>query len=468
MESGITARKAVLVGCLAMLGVCGVAAAASSTPPPGGEPRDLVLSDPARGALDNGLRYAFIDFGQAPKATVMVRVRAGTLDEQGRTWLAALTGDMMKEGTLNYSSAELAARAAAMGGELSVNAGEEFTTVSIDVLGEFAAEGVALIAELLRRPAFPAAELERVKRDYQRNLAVQQSQAQSQAQAAFQRQLYGNHPFGTLFPEAAQLAGYTIDDVKAFHGDNFGAARTMVYVGGRFDAAAVEVALQASFGDWAAGPEPRVDIPPPGGGMDVALIERPGAPQSTLRLGLRTIDPSHPDWTRLQLTNTLLGGYFSSRIIANIREDKGYSYSPRSLLSPRRGDAYWAQQADVTAEFTGASLQEIFAELDQLRAEPPGEEELSRVRNFMIGSFTLSNASRFGILGQIAFIDAHELPREYLTTYVERIGAITPEQVRETARRYLVPEQMSLVVVGDLEQVGPQLEALPQLQGLLQ
>lgn len=468
MESGIITRKAILVGCLAMLGFCGVAAAASSTPPPGGEPRDLVLSEPARGALDNGLRYALIDFGQAPKATILVRVRAGALDEGDRTWLASLTGDMMKEGTLNYSSAELAARAAALGGELSVNAGDEFTTVSIDVLGEFAAEGVALIAELLRRPAFPAGELERVKRDYQRNLAVQQSRAQSQAQAAFMRQLYGDHPFGTLFPEPEQLAAYTIEDVQGFHGENFGAGRTTVYVGGRFDAAAVEAALRANFGDWETGPEALVDIPPAGGGMDVELIARPGAPQSTLRLGLRTIDPSHPDWTRLSLTNTLLGGYFSSRIIANIREDKGYSYSPRSSLSARRGDAYWVQQADVTAEFTGNSLREIFAELDQLRAEPPGEEELSRVRNFMIGSFTLSNSSRFGILGQIAFIDAHDLPREYLTTYVERIGEITPEQVSETAQRYLVPEQMSLAVVGDLDLVRPQLEALPRLQGQLQ
>ena len=468
MEFGIMTRNTVLVGCLAMLGLCGVAAAASSTPPPGGEPRDLVLSAPTRGALENGLRYALIDFGQAPKATVLVRIRAGALDEDGRTWLASLTGDMMKEGTLNYSSAQLAARAAAMGGELSVNAGDEFTTVSIDVLGEFAADGVALVAELLRRPAFPAAELERVKRDYQRSLAVQQSRAQSQAQAAFVRMLYGDHPFGTLFPEPEQLAAYTIEDVKSFHGDNFGAARTTVYVGGRFDAAAVEAALRTSFGDWSTGPEARVDIPPAGGEMDVRLSQRPGAPQSTLRLGLRTIDPSHPDWTRLSLTNTLLGGYFSSRITANIREDKGYSYSPRSSLSARRGDAYWVQQADVTAEFTAASLQEIFAELDKLRAEPPAEQELSRVRNFMIGSFTLSNSSRFGILGQIAFIDTHDLPREYLTSYVERITEITPEQVRETAQRYLVPGQMSLAVVGDLDLVRPQLEALPQLQGQLQ
>lgn len=461
-------HRALLAGCLCFFGLGAGAMAAPQSPPPGGEPRELVLAEPVRGSLENGLNFAFIQFGQAPKATVMARVRTGALDEGGRTWLASLTGDMMKEATENYTSARLAEAAAAMGGELEVNSGPEFTTVTIDVLGEFAGDAVALLAELLRRPTFPAGELERVKRDYQRNLAVQRSQPQAQVQEAFLRQLYGDHPFAAIFPEPEQLDGYTIDDVRGFHADNFGAARTTVYVGGRFDAAGVERAIRQHYGDWQAGPAPRVDIPPSGEAASVVLIERPGAPQSTLQLGLRTVDPSHPDWMRLSLTNTLLGGYFSSRITANIREDKGYTYSPFSWLSSRYRDAYWAQRADVTAEHTAASLREIYAELDLLRDTAPAGAELARVQNYMIGNFTLGNASRGGILNQLAFIDAHGLPREYLTGYVEHIAAITPEQVSDMARRYLVPGRMSLAIVGDLELVRPQVEALPQLQGRLQ
>jgi zinc protease len=467
MSTSNFTHGALLVSFLCWFGL-GVAVAGQQSPPPGGEPRDLVLAEPVRGTLDNGLAFALIQFGQAPKATVMARVRTGALDEEGRTWLASLTGDMMKEATENYSSARLAEAAAAMGGALEVNSGPEFTTVTIDVLGEFAGDAVALLAELLRRPTFPATEFERVQRDYQRRLAVQRSQPQAQAQEAFLRQLYGDHPFAATFPEPQQLAGYTIEDVRGFHAANFGAARTTFYVAGRFDAGSVEHALRQHFGDWPAGPAPRIDVPPPGESASVVLMERPGAPQSTLQLGLRTIDPSHPDWTRLMLTNTLLGGYFSSRITANIREDKGYTYSPFSWLSPRYRDAYWGQRADVTAEHTAASLREIYAELDLLRAAAPGAAELARVQNYMIGIFTISNASRGGILGQFAFIDAHGLPPEYVTGYVERIEAITAEQVSATARSYLVPERMSLAIVGDLELVRPQLEALPQVQGRLQ
>ena len=199
----------------------------------------------------------------------------------------------------------------------------------------------------------------------------------------------------------------------------------------------------------------------------MVLIDRPQSPQATINLGLKTIDPSNPEWTKLVFTNTLLGGFFSSRITANIREDKGYTYSPRSSISPHYRDAYWAQSADVSIEHTGDSLKEIYLEIDRIREQAPGTEEMERVRNYTVGNFILSNASRLGVLGQIAYIDFHGLPQEYLTQYAERVNSVTAEDVRSAAEKYLVPGQMSLVVVGDLSQVRPQLEALPQLEGRL-
>lgn len=452
--------------------LCALAASASGAwakelPPPGGEPKDIVLAEPVRFELDNGLQVALLPFGTAPKATVYVAIAAGGLNEGDQTWIAAMTGDMLKEGTENYTALQLAERAGAMGGGLGIGTGDETTTVFLDVLEEHAADAVALVAEVLRRPTFPASELERIQRDYLRNLAVQKQQAQAQAGQAFSHLLYGDHPFGAGWPSEAQLAGYTIDDVRSFYAGNFGAQRTRVYVAGRFDAAAVEKAIRDSFGDWAPGPAPVVNVPEDPDAPGLELIDRPGAPQATIRLGLKTIDPSHPDWTKLAFTNTLLGGFFSSRITANIREDKGYTYSPRSSLTTHYRDAYWAQAADVSIEHTGASLSEIYGEIDRLRAEVPGDEEVERVRNYTIGNFILGNASRFGILGQIAYIDFHGLPPEYLTRYAERVGAVTGEDVRAMAREYLVPEDMSLAVVGDLGQVRPQLETLPQLEDRL-
>ncbi len=453
-------------GFLAALALPAIAGA-KELPPPGGEARDFSLAEPARFELGNGLSATLLPFGTAPKATVYVSLAAGALNEGEDTWLSSLTGDMLKEGTQNYTALQLAETAGAMGGGLSVGSGDESTTVYIDVLSEHAADAVKLVAEVLRRPTFPPSELERIKRDYLRSLAVNKQQAQALASRAYSELLYGDHPFAGEWPTEAQLAGYSIGDIRRFYQDNYGAKRARIYVAGVFDEAAVEAAIRESLGDWKAGPERVIDIPAAPARPGVALIDRPGSPQATLRLGLKTIDPSHPDWTRLVFTNTLLGGFFSSRVTENIREDKGYTYSPRSSLASHYRDGYWTQSADVSIEHTGDSLREIYGEIYRLGNEAPGADEIERVRNYMTGSFIRSNASRLGILGLIAFIDYHGLPREYLTQYASRVGAVTAEDVRMTAAKYLVPEKMSLAVVGDLTQVRPQLEALPQLEGRL-
>jgi predicted Zn-dependent peptidase len=187
------------------------------------------------------------------------------------------------------------------------------------------------------------------------------------------------------------------------------------------------------------------------------FIQRPGAPQSTVYLGLPVVDPSHPDYVALQVTNTLLGGAFASRITLNIREDKGYTYSPQSFVTSRYRTAYWLQTADVGSEVTGAALQEIRNEIERLREEPPGEAELQGIKNYLSGIFVLQNSSRAGIIGQLAYLDLHGLPPEYLTRYVERVQAVTPEEVRRITRTYLRPEDMLLVVTGDPRVALPQL-----------
>ncbi len=456
-------RIAALAACVVIAGP----ALAKEAPPPGGTPKDLVLAEPTRFDLDNGLQATLLAFGTAPKATVYVSIRTGGLDEDGRTWLSSITSELLKEGTENYTALELAQKAAAMGGGISVASGDESTTVVLDVLSENAAEAVALVAEVIRRPTFPASEIERIQRDHLRSLAVAKQQAQSQAGQAFGKLMYGDHPYGGDWPSEELISGYTIEDASGFYEANYGAKRTRVYVAGRFDAAGVEQAVREQFGDWKPGPDATIDIPAPPESPGVVLIDRPQSPQATINLGLKTIDPSDPEWTKLVFTNTLLGGFFSSRIIANIREDKGYSYSPRSSISPHYRDAYWAQSADVSIEHTGDSLREVYFEIDRLRSAPPGEDEVERVRNYTVGSFILSNASRTGVLSQIAYIDFHGLPQEYLTQYAERVSSVTAQDVTSMAQKYLVPEDMSLVVVGDLSQVRPQLEALPQLEGRL-
>jgi predicted Zn-dependent peptidase len=181
--------------------------------------------------------------------------------------------------------------------------------------------------------------------------------------------------------------------------------------------------------------------------------------QSTIIVGLPVVDPSNPDYVPLVVTNTLLGGYFSSRVTANLREQKGYTYSPYSQVSTRYRDAYWAQNADVTTAVTGASLKEIFFEVDRLQAEAPSADELKAVQSYLGGTFVLQNSSRSGIVTQLEFVDLHGLPESYLTDYVRRVQAVTPAVVRDIAARYIDDSKATIVVVGDRkvieEQVRP-------------
>ncbi|AHG88300.1 peptidase M16 domain protein [Gemmatirosa kalamazoonensis] len=427
-------------------------------PPALAPARDFKLPAPTRLTLPNGMRVALVPFGTIPKATVRLYVRTGNIDERSdQTWLADLTGDLMVEGTATRTARQIAEETAAMGGSLGIGVGTDQTNIGGEVLGERAPDMVRLVADVVRHPAFPASELPRLKANRLRSLAVQRSQAQTLASERFAQVMYGDHPYGRFYPTEAQLQGYTVDEVKAFHAANYGAARATLYVVGVYDRAAVERAVREAFGDWAAGAPPTKNPPTPVAKRSVALIDRPDAVQSTIIVGLPVPDPSNPDYTKLVVTDALLGGAFGSRITSNIREQKGYTYSPFSFINTHVGDAYWAEQADVTTNVTGASLTEIFKEVDRLQAEAPPAQELGGIKNNLAGVFVLQNGSRAGITSQLQFVNLNGLGEDYLTGYVKRVLAVTPEDVQQTARKYLDKSKMTLVVVGDKKTVEAQL-----------
>ena len=426
-------------------------------PPPGGTPKNFVLPAKDIFGLDNGLQATLIPFGSVPKATVSVIVRSGNLNEGDQTWLADLSGDFFLEGTTSRSGEEIARAAAAIGGHINVAINEDQTTISGDVLAEFTPQMIELLAEVVRGPAFAESELERLKRDRLRQLSIAKTQPQTMAIAAFRKALYGDHPYGRLLPDEAQLAAYSIDDARNFYNNNFGARRTQVYVAGVFDADATRQAVERSFDSWEEGPDVLINIPKPVTGKVVLdVVDRPGASQSNVILGLPAVSPGHDDSIALQISNTLLGGYFSSRITANIREDKGYTYSPFSSLSSRYMDSYWAQTAAVTTNVTGPALKEIMYEIENLQKNPPPVAELDGVKNYAAGIFVLQNSTRNGIINVLNQIDLQELPDAYLTDYVSNVFAITPEQVSEITSKYLRTEDMTLTVVGDRGQISEQ------------
>jgi zinc protease len=427
-------------------------------PPAPGAPKDFALPTKREFTLDNGMKVTLVPFGKVPKASISLAVATGNIDEgPNETWLADVTGDLMNEGTTSKAAQQIAEETAGMGGSVSVGVGADQTTIGGAVLAERAADFVRLIADVAQRPALPPSELPRILANRERDLAVARSQAQPLAQERFYQVLYGDHPYSHLYPTPEMLKGYTIERVRSFYAGNFGAARAHLYVAGVYDATEVERAVREAFSGWAAGKARTVNIPKPKSGRRMEVIDRPDAVQSTLVIGLPAIDPSNPDYKALEVTDGLLGGVFASRITANIREDKGYTYSPFSSIVTHYRTGHWEEDADVTTNVTGASLKEIFNEIDRLRKEAPPPAELRGVQNTLSGIFVLRNSSRGGVIGMLQEQNLHGLPDTYLSEYVKRLYAVTSADVQRMMQTYLRPENMAIVVVGDKKTIQSQL-----------
>ncbi|WP_242345288.1 M16 family metallopeptidase [Anaeromyxobacter terrae] len=440
------------------------APAARETPPPPRPPADFRLPRTHDFTLPNGLAVTLVEMGELPKATVALVFRAGTGDDPAdKTGLSSFLAALLTEGTKTRSAAEIAGAAARWGGAIETNVTPDETIVGGTVLSEFAPELVALVADVAMNPAFPPREVERVRQDTLRSITIARSQPQVLAQERFLATLYPDHPYGKLLPTPEIVRGYTVDEARAFQAASYGARRAHLYVAGRFDRAATEARIRAALASLPPG-TPRVVAPPaPAARRAVQLVARAGAVQSSLYLGLPVLDPVHPDYLKLAVTNTLLGGYFSSRITANIREAKGYTYSPTSVVSVRAGTGYWAEVADVTTAVTGAALGEVLGEVERLRAEAPREEELRAVQAFLAGTFVLQTSDRDGLVARLRFVDLHGLGERWLEDYVRNVRAVTPEDVRRMAQTWLDPARMTAVVVGDPAQVTEQVRPFGEI-----
>jgi predicted Zn-dependent peptidase len=454
----MTIRRGLAISALVLLAAAG-AFAQKQAPPAPGAPKSFEAPTPTKFRLDNGLEVSLVPYGTVPKVRVELAVLAGNAYESAKlTSLADLTGDLMREGTKTKSATDISQAAARMGGSLDVGVNANTAEISGDVLSESGPEMVRLVADVAMNPKFPESELPRLKADALRNLSIAKSQPQQMAVEKFRGVLYPGHAYGRVFPTPEMVQGFTLADVRSFYEENWGAGRAHLYVAGRFDRAAIEAAIREAFAGWKAGKPSTLQPPTPKSVRSIYLVDRPGAVQSTILLGMPVPDPSNPDYVPLSVVNTLLGGYFSSRITANLREAKGYTYSPFSQISTRYRDAYWAEAADVTTNVTGPSLKEIFYEIDRLQKEPPTAEELKATQNYIAGVFVLQNSSRSGIINVLELIDLHGLPADYLKTYVQRIYAVTPQDVQKLAEKYIQDDKATIVVVGDKKVIEEQIK----------
>ena len=435
------------------------ARAQKQSPPEGGPSKAFTVPAHETYTLPNGLKVTLVPYGIIPKATVDITIVAGSADEgKDHQGVAGLAAELMKEGTEKLTATQLADEAARMGSALDVSSSYDRTDARLDVLSEFGADAVRLLSDVVMHPRLPESELDRLKNDELRQIALGSSQPQTIALMRFRKTLYGDHPYSVVLPSEGDVKKIAIQDVKSYITSNFNPKRTRIYVAGKFDLPAVKSAIAQSFGEWkATGPARATSVPKPNPQRVLDVTDRAGAPQSTIMIGLPVATADSPDAIPLQVTNALLGGSFNSRITANIREQKGYTYSPFGNISNRYHDSYWVEQADVTTKFTGASLKEIVGEINRLAAEPPAEAELKGIQNYLSGLFILRNSSRGALIGQLLTVDALGLGDDYLKTYVAKVNAVTPADVQKMTAQYLKPLSMTIVVVGDKSKITEEL-----------
>jgi zinc protease len=433
--------------------------AQKETPPVGGQPKPFVFPKEEVYTLPNGLKVTLVQYGSVPKVAFQATVYAGTKDDaKGKKAVSEMVGSMLKEGTKARTAGQIARETAEMGGSINVNTGTDSTNITGEVLSEFDTKFIALMADVMLNPNFKTEDLERLRANKLRSLAVARTQAGNQAWEKFREVIFQNHPYGQINPTDDEVKGYTMDDVKNFYEANYGAARTNLYVVGKFNTLAVKAAIAKAFSAMKRGTTSSRNVPAIQGKRSLTTIDRPDSPQSTIYLGMPAPNPADPDYPKFVVMDTILGGAFGSRITANIRENKGYTYSPGSFIWTRYKTGYWIENADVTTQFTGASVKEILFEINRMRTETVPRAELEGIKNYLVGLYVLQNSTRFGVIGQLENMNYNELPKSSIDNYVRDISAVTAQDVQNMAKKYLTEDKMSIVVVGDKAKITDQLK----------
>jgi zinc protease len=409
--------------------------------------------------LANGMQVVLAEQHTFPKISVELFIRSGSAIVAHRaTGLADLVAQVVRTGTELRTSRQIEEDLRRMGANLGTSAGADTSAISISGLADFAEGLLQMIAELAQRASFPAEEFERERRQRLEELRIERTTPGFLAGERFRRVLFGEHPYAIVAPSEAQLAGYQRDGLVAYYSENYVPSNALLLAVGDFSSERMLGMVEKIFGAWRGRPAPSLEskAPPKAKGRAVHLVHLPGTVQTEIVLGNLALNRQSPDWHRTVLANALFGGAFNSRLVTNIREQKGYTYSPRSTIYPLQQYGYFSVHAAVRNEVVAATLTEIFYELDRMRSLPVSESELADARNYLSGVFSLGIATMDGILGQLSTVYLNRLPEDYLETYREKIRGMSAGDILLAARKYFDSANAQVVVVGDREQIESQ------------
>jgi zinc protease len=427
--------------------------------PPLSPERPVIWPKRTKARLANGLEVVLAESHTIPKFHGELFFRTGNAAVAHRApGLAEMTATVLRTGTANRASRQIEEDLRSLGADLSSSASSDNSGISFAGLSELAEPLLQLVNELATQAAFPEPEFERERRQKLEEVKLERTQPGFLASERLRKVLFGAHPYARVSPSEQQVADYKRDDLTTVYHEFYTPENALLLLVGDFDSSAMLKTIEKVFGTW-SGKKPQTPAaasPPNPRGRHVQLVHVPGAVQAQILAGTHAITRKHPDWVKLALTNSLYGGAFNSRLVMNIREDKGYTYSPRSGVTALRQYGYFSVSAAVRNDVVAASLTEIFYELDKLRSLPVPEPELADARNYLSGVFSMGLATQEGLLSQLAVVALNDLPDDYLETFRDRVRALTSDDLLSTARKYLDSPNMQIVVVGDRTQIESQ------------
>ena len=425
---------------------------------------DTVFPALQRMQLSNGIPVIVATRPGVPVARVSVIFDGGFVGDQGRKpGTASFAMSLLDEGAGRLDSLAIADRAERLGAQLASAAGLDTAFAAVSMMTDQADPSLALLADVVRRPMFPANEIERVRKEWIAGIAREKVSPDALAMRVLPPLLYGTgHPYAIPFTGSgteASVSALTRADLVAYQHDFLRPDNATIIVTGAVTPATILPLLERHFGDWQspAGPKPArtaIAAATATSGTRVYLLDRPGAPQTSILAGQLMPSSLAPDRIELNTANDALGGTFTSRINMNLREDKHWSYGASASLLDARGQRPWLLSAPVQTDKTGESIVEIRREIDEyIGSKPATAEEITKIKNREVRSLSGQYETNGSVSGAIAEMIIFDRPDDYVRTLKTRIEAQKDEAIRAAARESLHPSQMTWVIVGDLAQI---------------
>jgi zinc protease len=372
---------------------------------------------------------------------------------------------MMKEGTKNFSSKQLADKIDDMGASLNLGSSSDDTILAASSLSVFRKDILDLISEVLFNPTFPEGELELKKQNSIESLKFSRSDAAFLADERFSKIVYGDHPYSVANPTIPQIEQISRESLISLHSDVFVPNNATILAVGDVKTDELLEEIRTVFGDWKPGkvsvsqfavvPERKV--------RTLTIVDRADSAQSNIVIGNLGINRTHEDYFPCIVMNQILGSGATSRLFMNIREDKGYTYGAYSSFDSRRLTGSFEATAEVRNEVTGAAMKEFFYELESIRETEVSEDDLSLAQSYLTGVFPLRVETLEGLMGQLVNQELYDLPNDYLETYRENVSNVTIADVKRVANKYIDVDKIAIVVVGNLAEVLPQIKEYSEI-----